>query len=120
MVSRTVNIGKQWSLYVLELESGCFYVGITTQLVKRMPQHEEAKGAARTKRHPPVRLLEWEDLRTGDIRAAEAMEDDQTVRWMQRHGRERVRGGHFSECDQGRVERALQRHKKWVFTSNPL
>lgn len=50
-----------WYLYVLECRDGTLYCGITTDVARRVKQHEEGKGARYTRGRGPVRLLrEWE------------------------------------------------------------
>lgn len=49
-----------WHLYVLECGDGTLYCGITTDVVRRLKQHEEGKGARYTRGRRPLRLLkEW-------------------------------------------------------------
>src|SRR4051812_24947668 len=44
-------------VYILECSDGSFYVGSTTDLDRRVWQHENGEGAAYTKRRRPVRLV---------------------------------------------------------------
>ena len=46
-----------WYLYVLECRDGTLYCGITTDVARRVRQHEEGKGARYTRGRGPVRLL---------------------------------------------------------------
>lgn len=49
-----------WFLYVLECRDGTLYCGITTDVLRRVKQHEAGKGARYTRGRGPVRLLrEW-------------------------------------------------------------
>lgn len=48
---------KTWCLYVLRCADGTFYCGITTDLTKRIAQHDQGKGARYTRGRGPVRLL---------------------------------------------------------------
>jgi putative endonuclease len=50
-----------WHLYVLECNDGTLYCGITTDVSRRVRQHEEGKGARYTRGRGPIRLLrEWQ------------------------------------------------------------
>ncbi len=49
-----------WYLYVLECGDGSLYCGITTDVTRRVQQHEAGKGARYTKGRGPLKLLrEW-------------------------------------------------------------
>lgn len=45
------------TLYILELEGGNYYVGITGNFARRMEQHFSGKGSAWTRLHPAVRVV---------------------------------------------------------------
>lgn len=52
---------KAWFLYVLETADGSLYTGITTDLERRVQQHNTGKGAKYTALRCPVRLIAaWE------------------------------------------------------------
>jgi putative endonuclease len=44
-------------VYILECSDGSFYVGSTTDLERRLWQHQNGEGAAYTRRRRPVRLV---------------------------------------------------------------
>jgi putative endonuclease len=44
-------------VYILECSDGSFYVGSTTDLDRRVWQHQNGEGATYTRRRRPVRLL---------------------------------------------------------------
>jgi putative endonuclease len=49
-----------WYLYVLECGDASLYCGITTDVTRRVAQHEAGKGARYTKGRGPLKLLrEW-------------------------------------------------------------
>lgn len=48
---------KNWLLYVLHCKDKTFYCGITTNLTRRIRQHNDGKGARYTKGRGPVVLL---------------------------------------------------------------
>jgi predicted GIY-YIG superfamily endonuclease len=44
-------------VYILECADGTYYVGSTTDLERRVSQHQRGEGAAYTKSRRPVRLI---------------------------------------------------------------
>jgi putative endonuclease len=48
----------QWYVYLLECKDGSYYCGITTNLDRRIAEHNAGKGAKYTRGRCPVRLLE--------------------------------------------------------------
>lgn len=100
-------------LYVLALENGCFYVGLTSDLSRRMAQHFSGEGSDWTQLHPPVRILHTISTGTQDGREAERLEDEVTISLILRHGLDKVRGGHFAYADQMRVEDQLRSRGIW-------
>ena len=46
--------------YILECKDGTYYTGWTTQLEKRIKEHNEGKGAKYTKARRPVTLIYYE------------------------------------------------------------
>jgi len=52
----------KWFVYALECEDDSIYVGQTENIEERWKQHASGKGAEWTKRHPPVRLVHWEEF----------------------------------------------------------
>lgn len=47
---------KYWIDYVIEYAAGSLYTGITTDLNRRLAEHNSGKGAKYTKTRRPVRL----------------------------------------------------------------
>ena len=48
-------------MYILECVDGSYYTGSTTDLEKRLAQHQNGEGANHTKKHLPVKLLYYEE-----------------------------------------------------------
>jgi putative endonuclease len=46
-----------WYLYLLECESGAYYTGIATDVLRRFNEHLAGVGARYTRANPPVRLI---------------------------------------------------------------
>ena len=99
------------AIYVLKLERGKYYVGITRKNVKRVWQHIDGKGAAWTKKYPPLKtkpVLSFnEGLRVSD-------EDRITLETMKRYGVKNVRGG--SWCKVNMSSREVSNLEKKIST----
>jgi predicted GIY-YIG superfamily endonuclease len=77
-------------VYVLELEDGCWYVGITMDLNRRWGQHLSGDGAKWTQLHKPIRIY---DIYSED--AGLALENEVTISYIEKYGVERVKGGSY-------------------------
>ena len=85
-------------IYVLELEYGNYYVGRTSDIQGRVKSHFDGTGSSWTQKYKPVRLVET-------IENADAYDEDKvTLKYMEVHGIERVRGGSFSRIHLTREE----------------
>jgi predicted GIY-YIG superfamily endonuclease len=106
---------QKW-FYVLELEGGNYYVGISGNLERRLRQHAEGTGAEWTRRHRPVRLALQHPYDVSNDAEAERLEDLMTLQVMAQHGLRKVRGGHFCNTEDAEVESALRAHDHldWV------
>ena len=49
-----------WTVYILECADSSLYTGITTDLVRRIAEHEMGKGARYTHGRGPFRLVHQE------------------------------------------------------------
>jgi putative endonuclease len=62
-----------WILYVLECRDGTYYCGITTDLERRVEQHQRGTGARYTRGRGPVRLVrQWSHSTHSEALKAEA------------------------------------------------
>jgi putative endonuclease len=52
---------KQWYVYLVECSDGSYYTGITTDLTRRLNEHNYStkRGAKYTRSRRPVTLLGW-------------------------------------------------------------
>ena len=48
-------------MYILECSDGSYYTGSTTDLERRLAQHQNGEGANHTKKHSPVELVYYEE-----------------------------------------------------------
>ena len=77
-------------VYVLELQSGKYYVGHTTNLQKRVTEHfSPAGGAAWTRLYHPTKVMEIHEGKD------KVDENAMTLRYMQQYGIPNVRGGNY-------------------------
>ena len=76
-------------VYVLLLKNAHFYVGITDNLKKRLSQHFRGNGAVWTKKYEPVKVLDVIQ------NASLLIETKVTREYMNRYGKDRVRGGKY-------------------------
>ena len=85
---------KHWTLYVLLLEQGKYYVGITSQTPeKRFQEHLHTRKSYWTEKYPPVRIIQTVDLGGLDREAAQAYESRVVRKYMREKGVNNVRGG---------------------------
>lgn len=104
------------SIYVLELENRCYYVGQSIDVVRRFIEHQQGNGAGWTKRKPPVGLVEVIDTGLFSSKDAARLEYWHTIRYMRAKGWANVRGG----CYFGAAQRVRQRLHNHVLTRPEL
>lgn len=105
------SIVRDYTLYVLELERGNYYVGITARknVSIRFQEHADGKGAQWTKAHRPVRIIETRPLGKRTQGSAARVEDDVTIEYVDNYGINRVRGGSLCQVSTKNVGLALDR-----------
>lgn len=84
-----------WHLYVLELEDGCYYVGIALDVHRRFGEHLSGFGANFTRAHKPIRIVETFCCDTYDRDVAATLENKKTLEYAIRYGGDRVKGGRY-------------------------
>lgn len=91
----------RWHLYVLRLQDGKFYVGITSKTPEiRMQEHLEGKRAAYwTAKHKPIEIIHKEDLGITDKATAEKRENRMVRALMKQRGLNNVRGGDLRDVE---------------------
>jgi putative endonuclease len=57
-------MSKKWFVYLLECADKSYYCGITTDLHRRVNQHNKKKGAKYTAARLPVRLIESVEVKS--------------------------------------------------------
>ncbi len=76
---------KAWHLYVLRCGDGTFYTGITTDLSRRIIQHNDGTASRYTRGRLPVRLVYHEQC--GD--RSEALRKEYEIKQLPRKDKER-------------------------------
>lgn len=95
-------------LYVLGLNNGGKYVGITNNPERRFKEHFTGKGAKVTHNYQPQSVLGCYPLGRMTYNQAEFYEDDKTLELMGIYGLSCVRGGHWSMVNDKAIYRALK------------
>ena len=49
--------GLEWSVYIVECSDGTLYTGVTTELERRINEHNDGTGAKYTRHRRPVKLV---------------------------------------------------------------
>ena len=79
--------------YILKLENNKYYIGKTSNLENRYKQHCNCEGAAWTRIHKPISILETFEITDGFV------EDMRTKQFMTTYGINNVRGGSYTQVD---------------------
>ena len=95
------NTKKHWTLYVLRLQDGKFYVGITSKTPeKRMQEHlDGVRVAYWTAKHKPIEIIHTEDLGIIEKSKAEKRENKMVRALMKQRGLNNVRGGDLTSVE---------------------
>lgn len=82
---------RQLYVYALLLENNKYYIGKSTNIIKRINDHNNANGSAWTKKYHPLSLIEV-------IPTCDAEDEDKyTLKYMKKFGIDNVRGGSFCQ-----------------------
>ena len=93
---------ETWFVYAIECSNGSRYIGQTRDLPHRFEEHKTGRGASWTRRHPPVRVIHWEEYASEH----EAVEREKCLKtgfgrkWLKREfaaGRTRQAGKKFTD-----------------------
>jgi predicted GIY-YIG superfamily endonuclease len=78
-------------IYVLKCEKGKYYVGKTTDVMRRYKEHESGKGSAWTAKYKPLTMIECKPITSPHD------ENNVTKDYMKKFGIEHVRGGSYAQ-----------------------
>lgn len=86
------TVKRQYYVYALRLKQGRYYIGITTNIKRRLWQHYAGKGARFTMEYPPIKTLGVIDL--GIISKFDAVKEEKryTLKAVKKYGALVVRG----------------------------
>ncbi len=107
-------------VYVLKLEQGKYYIGISRNVNKRIDNHCIGEGAAWTKKYAPIRIISVDPLPCNKKKEAEEYEDERTQRLIRRFGKNNVRGGSYVAVDQEKLNAIIDKKpiKTWDYKKN--
>ena len=86
--------GSSYSVYVLALEDGCYYVGKSKRVHPRIRAHFRGKGSEWTKEHEPVEVVLTEKVGTSE--EAKKREKELVDEYISEYGKEKVRGAGYT------------------------
>lgn len=94
-------------LYVLELEQGKYYVGLSHDVKKRFKRHKQGEGAKWTQIYKPVKITLCQSTGFSSYEKAGPIEDDKTLELMEKYGRQNVRGGKYCAVEQDLLDQIM-------------
>lgn len=80
-------------MYILLCNDGSYYTGSTNDLERRMEEHFSGQGSNHTKKHPPVKLLYYEEYQRID----EAFYREKQVQGWSRKKKEALINGQYEK-----------------------
>ncbi len=89
-INRRLSIEEQTYVYVLLLEEGRYYVGLSKIPADRIASHLQSNGSTWTKKYAPIRVIETQEGDAFD-------EDKLTKQYMLNYGIDNVRGASYSQ-----------------------
>jgi predicted GIY-YIG superfamily endonuclease len=78
-------------LYVLQCSNNKYYVGKTTDVMRRFEEHKSGKGSAWTSKYKPTKMISCRELQGVHD------ENNTTKDYMKKYGIEHVRGGVYTQ-----------------------
>lgn len=95
---------KHWWLYVLKLEQGKWYVGITSQTPeKRFKEHLGGRKTRWTNKYPPVKVIDTKYLGELPYEDVKVYENKVTRMYMKKKGVNNVRGGDLTDTSSYKI-----------------
>jgi predicted GIY-YIG superfamily endonuclease len=78
-------MGK-WFVYIVECVDGTYYTGVTTDIQRRLQQHNDGKGAKYTRMRRPVVLRALYDAKT----KSDAFKEEYRIKQLRRPDKEKM------------------------------
>jgi putative endonuclease len=86
------SAGAIWFLYILGCRDGSFYTGVTTDIERRVREHQEGKASRYTRTHRPIVLVHHEECGS----RSKALLRECAVKSLSRQGKEDlIKGGSY-------------------------
>lgn len=79
---------KKHYTYIIECADGTYYTGYTTDVKRRVVEHNQGKGAKYTRARKPVTLLYYEEYRS----RSRAMKREYEIKNLSRKEKEKIIG----------------------------
>ncbi len=89
MWDRAAAPAAVWSLYILECRDGSFYTGVTTDIDRRLREHQDGTASRYTRTRRPVVLVYREECGT----RSRALEREYAVKALSRQLKEELIAG---------------------------
>jgi len=80
MIKYEAESKEMYYTYIVECKDGTFYTGWTTDVTRRIIEHNEGKGAKYTRARNPVQLRHYEEFMTKQ----EAMKREYAIKQLSR------------------------------------
>ena len=90
---------KEWYVYIVRCDDGTYYTGITTDVARRIEEHNNGTGAKYTRSRTPVELEESKNFSN----RSEASKEEARIKKLTRTKKEKLIG-------EWRVERLRKEH----------
>ncbi len=81
--------GPRWSLYILECRDGSFYTGVTTDVERRLREHQAGTASRYTRSRRPLALVHLEECGS----RSQALARECAVKSLGRKAKEELVGG---------------------------
>lgn len=95
------------NIYILKLQGGKYYIGKTSDLMKRYKEHLDGKGSAWTKKYAPIGVEKV-------IKNASPFDEDKyTKEYMAKYGIDKVRGGSYVSMELDEVQEEALTREIW-------
>ena len=88
-----INSSSNWTIYILKLELGKYYVGKTTNITDRIEDHYSGNGSEWTKKYKLIAIMELHH------NCDNYDEDKYTFKMIEKYGIDNVRGGTFTKIN---------------------
>ncbi|MYM58512.1 GIY-YIG nuclease family protein [Vibrio sp. OCN044] len=97
------------TIYVLQLETGKYYVGQSKNARSRIDEHFLGNGSIWTQNYRPIRVIKEIELETHNWRVALEAEKQLTLNLMKIFGWQNVRGAAWTKLELQAIPRELLR-----------